>query len=73
MTVKRRTERRRQQGHEEASVKSDGRRLRTILFFLKVDGSKVFPLGVSLSDKVGDVVKQIPSSACDSKRDVYMT
>ena len=41
--------------------------------FVKVDGSKAFPLEVSLSDKVGDVVKRIPSSACDSKRDVYMT
>ena len=37
---------------------------------LRQGGSKVFPLEVSLSDKVGDVVKRIPSSACDSKRDV---
>ena len=40
---------------------------------MKVDGSKAFPLEVSLSDKVGDVVKRILSSACDSKHDVYMT
>ena len=33
----------------------------------------MFPLEVSLSDKIGDVVKRIPSSPCDSKRDENMT
>ena len=73
VTVKGRTKQRRQQGRDEANEKSDGRTFRTIQNFVKVDGSKVFPLEVSLSDKVGDVVKRIPSSACDSKCDVCMT
>ena len=73
VTVKRRTKQWRQQGCEESSVESDGRRLRMIQIFVKVDGSEVLPLEVSMSDKVGDVVTRIPSSACGSKRDVYMT
>ena len=40
---------------------------------MKVDWSKVFPQELSLSDKVGDVLKRIPSRAHDCKRDVYMT
>ena len=32
----------------------------------------MFPLELSLSDRVGHVVKRIPSSACGSKRHVYM-
>ena len=71
--MKRRTEQRRLQRRDDASLKSDGRKLRTIQIFVKVDGSKTFPLKVSLSDEVGDVVKRIPSSACDSERDVCMT
>ena len=55
---------RRQQGGDEASAKSDGRAFRTIQIFVKVDGSKAFPLEVSLSDKVGDVLKRTPSIAC---------
>ena len=35
--------------------------------------SKAFPLGMSLSDKVSDIVRRIPNSACCSKRDVYVT
>ena len=46
-TVKRRVEERRQQGRDEASVKSDGRRSRATQIFVNVDGSKVFPLEVS--------------------------
>ena len=38
-----------------------------------MDGSKTFPLEVSLSHEVGDIAKRIPDSACDIKRDVYMT
>ena len=72
VTVKRRTEQRRQQGRDEASVKSDGKRFRTIQIFVKVDGYKAFPLAVSLSDNVADVVIRIPSSAQDNKRDVHM-
>ena len=71
--VKRRTKQRKQQGHDGASVKSDGRRFGTIQIFVKVDESKVFPLEVSLGDTVGDVVNRIPSSACDRIRDVDMT
>ena len=53
-------------------MKSYARRFRRIQVFVKVDGSKVFPLEVSLSDKLGDVVKRIPSSACGSKRHVHI-
>ena len=73
VTLKRRTKRRRQQGRDETSVKPDGRGFRTIQIFVKVDGSNVFPLETSLSDQVSDVVIRIPSSAYDTKRDVYMT
>ena len=31
---------------------------------VKVNRSKAVPLDVSLSDKVSDVVKRIPNSAC---------
>ena len=44
----------------------------TVQIFVKVNGSKTLPLEVSLSDKVGDIVKRIPSSVCCSKRDVYV-
>ena len=54
-------------------MKSDGTKFRTVQILVKVYGSKAFLLEVSLSDKVGDVVKRIPSSARDSKGDVYMT
>ena len=36
---------------------------RTIQIFVKVDGFEALPPEVSLSDKVGDVVKRIPRSA----------
>ena len=52
--------------HEEESKKNC-----QTLIFVKVDGSKAFPLDVSLSDEVGDIVERIPNSAC-SKRDVYV-
>ena len=62
VTAKRRTMQRRQQGGDEASEKSDGRKFRTVQIFVKVDGSKAFPLEVSLSDKIGDVVKRITAN-----------
>ena len=45
----------------------------TVQIFVKVDRSKAFPLGTSLSDKVSDIVGRIPNSASWSKRDVYVT
>ena len=44
-----------------------------VQIFVEVDGSKAFSLDASLSDKVGDIAKRIPNSACCSKRDVYVT
>ena len=40
---------------------------------VKLDGSKAFPLYMSLSDKDSDIVRRILDSACCSKRDVYVT
>ena len=45
---------------------------RTVQIFFKVDGSKAFPLDVSLRDTVRDVVRCLPSSARCSKLDVYV-
>ena len=44
---------------------------RAIQIFVKMDGCKTLPLEVSPNDKVGEVVRRIPSSACCSKLDVY--
>ena len=46
-----------EEGEKIRVEQSDGRKFRTIQIFAKVDGSDAFPLEVSLSDKVGDVVK----------------
>ena len=61
--MKSKSKQKRQQGRDEASVNSDGRKFWTIQIFVKVDGSKAFPLEVSLSGKVGDVVKRIRVTA----------
>ena len=41
--------------------------------FVKMDGSKTFPLMVSPSDKVDDVMRRILNNAKSTKSDVYMT
>ena len=41
--------------------------------FVKVDGSKMFPLMVSPSDKIDDVMRRLMKSVKSSKSDVYMT
>ena len=51
-------------GHEEEGTKSR----KTVQIFVKVDGSKEFPMDVLLSDKVGDITKRIPNNACCSRR-----
>ena len=38
-----------------------------------MDGPKEFAIKVSPNDKVSDVVRRIPSSACSSRHDVYVT
>ena len=44
-----------------------------VQIFVKMDGSKTFPLKVSPSDKVDEVVRRIRNNAKSSKIDVYMT
>ena len=44
-----------------------------IQIFVMVDGSKAFPLMVSPSDKVDDVMRRILDNEKSSKSDVYMT
>ena len=44
-----------------------------VLIFVKVDGSKTFPLVVSPSDKVDDVTRRILNNEQSSKSEVYMT
>ena len=69
VTVYKKTKLRTERGkQEEEGMKSRS----TVQIFFKVDGSKAFPLDVSLRDTVRDVVRCIPSSACCSKRDVYV-
>ena len=58
---------------EEGQEFEGGKSCRTVQIFVKVNGSKTFPLDVSLNDKVSDVVRRIPSNVCDRKCDVYVT
>ena len=50
-----------------------GKSRRTVQIFVKVDGSKVFPMAVSLHNDVSDVVRRILSSARCGSRAVYVT
>ena len=59
------------QGTTQGKHENESRKSCQTEIFVKVDGSKAFPLDVSLSDKFGDIVERIPNSAC-SKRDVYV-
>ena len=43
-----------------------------VQIFVKMDGLKTFPLMVSPSDKVDDVMKRIRNNEVSSKSDVYM-
>ena len=59
---------------EELTVtRSTKQKRRTVQIFVKVDECKAFPLEVSPNDKVSDIVKRIPSSACDNRHDVHVT
>ena len=44
-----------------------------VQIFVKMDGSKKFPLMVSPSDKVDDVMRRILNNVKSSKSDVYIT
>ena len=44
-----------------------------VQIFVKVNGSKTFPLIVSPSDKVDEVMRRIRNNVKSSKSDVYMT
>ena len=39
----------------------------------KIYGLKEFLMDVCVTDKVSDIVRQIPKSACYSKQDMYVT
>ena len=62
--VKRRSGRKTARGKQQEESRKN---CKTIQICVKVDGSTV------PSDKVGDIVKRILSSACCNKGDVYMT
>ena len=66
--VKRRT-----RTQETSQPEEDGKNRQMIQIFVKVYGSKTFPLMVSPSDKVDDVMRRISNSGKSSKSDVYMT
>ena len=68
--VKRRIKRRTAQGRREEEGKKNRK---TVQMLVNVEGSKAFPLEVSLTVMVSDVVRRTPSSARCSKRDVYLT
>ena len=71
----RNTRRRKSQGEggvpEEKETSASAGRADQI--FVKMDGFKTLPLDVSPNDKVGDILRWIQSSACDSKQDMYAT
>ena len=68
--VRRRTRRRPvEEGDEDEGEES----CRTVQIFVKMDGSKAFPMEVSPSDKVSDVVRWIQRSVRSSSRDVHGT
>ena len=46
---------------------------RMVQVFVKVDGSRAITMKMALSDKVSDIMRRITTSACCSKRDVYVT
>ena len=46
---------------------------RKVKVFVKVDGSRAVTRDVALSDKVSDVVTQIPNGGCGSESDVCGT
>ena len=73
--VTRSVKQRRLQRHDAVSERKKTPRSvdRAIQVSVKTDGCKTLQLVVSPNDKVGDVVRRIPSSACCNKRDVYVT
>ena len=52
-------------------TRSTKQRRRTAQIFVKVDGSRTIMMEMALSDKVSDIVKRIPTSACCSNSEVY--
>ena len=48
------------------------RRRRTVQIFVNVVGSRTIMIEMVVSDKVSDIVKRIPTSACCGKSDVYV-
>ena len=66
--VKRRTRTRMFMGKEER-----GKSRRMVQILVKVDGARTSTMEMALSDKVNDIVKRIPTSACCNKCDVYVT
>ena len=66
--LRRRTRTRMFKGKEE-----DGKSRRMVQIFVKVDGARTSTMELALSDKMNDIVKRIPTSACCNKCDVLVT
>ena len=58
---------------EPSQPEEDGKNRQMIQTFVKVDGSMMFQLMVSPSNKVDDVMRRILNNVKSSKSDVYMT
>ena len=65
LELKRRT---RIRGKEEG-----GKSRKMVQIFVKVDGARTSTMETALSDKVNDIVKRIPTSACCNKCDENVT
>ena len=61
---------RQERSHDESEERNRKSR-KVIQIFVKVDGSKVTPMEVSLTDKVGDIVKKTVDSKNHHKNDVF--
>ena len=53
-------------------TRSTKQRRRMVQIFFNADGSRTIMMEMALSDKVSDIVKRIPTSACCNKSDVYV-
>ena len=59
---------------QEPRQPEEGRKNRPMVqIFVKVDGSKTFPMMVPPSDKVDEVMRRIRNNVKSGKSDVYMT
>ena len=54
-------------------MEEGGKSGRIVQIFVKVHGARTGMMEMALSDKVNDIVKRIPTSACCNKCNVYVT